>query len=482
MPVSLSGALLLTAMKDRWPIALLLLAYACVAICAILLGERIPVKGGLGWDGEIYYFISKDFLELWRANIFDSYYIQRIVPSLVVKAMHWIAGTEHSYELTGTYFGFLNLACMLGGTVLLLLTLDDVPKRWKWMAALFALVSFGNLKHAYYYPVLTDSTAFLLGSAMLWAHIRGRRAVLFAVTLVGAFTFPSIILMAIPLFVLRSENAATYPIVAMDIRLVLLLLAVVCLLAVVGPAFQGGMRFGTMQPSRLMASAALLCAVLYVFLLWKDLGIISRLKGASSSIDGKGLVLVFLLFAVVAVVGHFTKPSPFHLLYFALHSVAYGLVHPGISLVAHVVYLGPLFLFMVSYWRRVKRFLGQLPLPLFWCVMFCFMLIVRSESRTLIAGWPFIIYTVILALKELPLSRWQQGSVLVIALLLSKVWLPINHGDMSGDFLVFPMQRYFMHIGPWMSTQGYLIHLTAVFISALALWAVMRPLKIPSDT
>jgi hypothetical protein len=120
--------------REHWPIVLLFAAYACHALFAIFFGERIPVKGGLGWDGEIYYFISQDFMALWRGNVFDSYYIQRIVPSLLVKAMHWVSGTEHSYELTGTYFGLLNLASMLGGTLLLLSALREVNTRWKWMA------------------------------------------------------------------------------------------------------------------------------------------------------------------------------------------------------------------------------------------------------------------------------------------------------------------------------------------------------------
>jgi hypothetical protein len=482
MSVRLSVALLLTAMKDRLPIALLLLAYAFVAVCAILLGERIPVKGGLGWDGEIYYFISKDFCELWRANMFDSYYIQRIVPSLAVKGMHWIAGTEHSYELTGTYFGIMNLTCMLGGTVLLLLSLYKVPIRWKWMAAMFALVSFCSLKHAFYYPVLTDSMAFVLGAAMLWAHVRGQRPVLFVTALVGAFTFPSIILMAVPLLVLRNDKEATYPVAMTDRWLLFLLVTVVCALAAFSPALQGGMPFGTMQPNIYVALVALLLILFYILVLWIDLGILSRLKASLGSIDRRGLLLTILILAAVTVAGQLTKPSPFNLLYFALHSVAYGLVHPGVSILAHVVYLGPMFLFLVIYWGRVKHFLGQLPLPLFWCVMFCFMLMVRSESRTLIAGWPFIIYTVVMALKDLPVSRWQQGTMLVIALLLSKAWWPINQGDMSGDFLAFPMQRYYMHIGPWMSHEGYLINLAVVLCGAVAMLAVMRPWRSLSDT
>ena len=63
-------------------------SYACYALWALFFGERIPVRGGLGWDGEIYYFISQDFFQYLKGRGFDGYYIQRIVPSLIVKGMH----------------------------------------------------------------------------------------------------------------------------------------------------------------------------------------------------------------------------------------------------------------------------------------------------------------------------------------------------------------------------------------------------------
>ena len=152
------------ALQANWPLILLFGSYTCYALWALCFGERIPVRGGLGWDGEIYYFISQDFFQYWKGRGLDGYYIQRIVPSLIVKGMHYVMGIEHAYWRTGTYFGLLNLVSMLGGTGFLLFALKSVSQKWKWMAALMALISFGTLKHPYYYPILTDSVAFLLGA------------------------------------------------------------------------------------------------------------------------------------------------------------------------------------------------------------------------------------------------------------------------------------------------------------------------------
>lgn len=463
--------------REHWPIVMLLVAYACHALLNILFGERILVKGGLGWDGEIYYFIAQDFMSLWRSQTFDSYYIQRIVPSLVVKAMHGVAGTEHSYELTGTYFGLLNLVSMLGGAMLLLAALRDVPVRWKWMAAVFALFSFGAMKHPYYYPILTDSFAFLLGAAMLWAYLRKRQVLLALISLVGAFTFPSILMMALPLMVVKETERGQHPSTPMDCLLVVFLLLLITAIALLGPAFNGGMPFGTVQPSRIMVLVALPFALLLVVALWWNVGIVSRIRASLATIDRKGLVLWAVFFLFVAVCKLWTKPSPFTLSYFALHSVAYGVVQPAVWLVAHIIYFGPVFLLMLFFWKKVQRTLVLLPLPLFWCAMFTFMLMWRSESRTLIAGLPFILYIVVLAMKDISVKAWQQVAMLLLALALSKIWFPINEGAMTGDFLQFPMQRYFMHFGPWMSDVGYAINVATVVVAGAAVWAIMRPWK-----
>lgn len=110
-------------------------------------------------------------------------------------------------------------------------------------------------------------------------------------------------------------------------------------------------------------------------------------------------------------------------------------------------------------------------------MMFTFMLTIRSESRTLIAGLPFILYIMVLAMRDVPLKAWQQAAMLGVAEALSKVWFPINEGMMTGDFLQFPMQRYFMHIGPWMSEMGYAINGATVVAVGVAVWAIMRPWK-----
>jgi hypothetical protein len=132
------------------------------------------------------------------------------------------------------------------------------------------------------------------------------------------------------------------------------------------------------------------------------------------------------------------------------------------------------FLLSILYWKKLKQTLLEMPLPLFWTTFLSLTLMMGSESRALIAGLPFIIFVMVMALRQLQLNGWQQVSFLVLAIAFSQVWLPINNGEMSGEFLQFPMQRYFMHFGPWMSNTSYVLNLILVVTAGVAVWAIFR--------
>lgn len=467
-------------MTDRlrpfWPVLVLFAAYAGWGVWSILFGERIPMNNGLGWDGQIYYFISKDFPEFVRARVFDSYYIQRVVPSLIVRAMHWATGTEHSYGLTGDFFGILNLISMLGGTALIVSSLRHVGIRWRWMAAVFSLVTFGAVRHVFYYPILTDAVSFLLGAAMLWAFLREKRTVAVIAALMGAFTVPTLLLLAFPLMVFRNspfpsphQKESRWPVVAM--------LLVLTVLALLGPAFNGRMPFGTFQPSRGMVLLALPFTLCYVgYMLW-DKDLIARLRASVRSMKRGGIMVWTAIAVVVALCALQFRTGSFGAWYFLTHVLASGLLHPALAIVAHVTYLGPVVLMLLLYPKRVVGELNSFPLPLYWTVLTVLMLAIGSESRTLSAGLPFIIHLCVISLRSIELTRGRMVLLAVLSLLLSRFWFPINVAEMDGGFLDFPMQRYFMHIGPWMNTSTYLVQLAVTVVSGGVLWFFFREKK-----
>ena len=180
-----------------------------------------------------------------------------------------------------------------------------------------------------------------------------------------------------------------------------------------------------------------------MFVLWTNIGIISRLKHSFFSISAVDLVTWTVLILFIVIVKYWAKPSLFGLWHVATSTVASALVHPSVSIVAHVTYFGLVFLLLMIYWKKLKQTLLEMPLPLFWTTFFSLTLMMGSESRALIAGLPFIIYLTVMALRQLQLNGWQLVSLLLVAIAFSQVWLPINNGEMTREFLQFPMQRYF---------------------------------------
>lgn len=460
--------------KLRYALIALFVAYAMWGLYAILFGERIPVNGGLGWDGKIYYFISLDFFEYVRGRVLNSYYVHRIVPSLLVKGLHWLTGTEHSYELTGTFFGLLNLVSMVGGGLFLLASLRDVQARWKFMAAIFVLVSYNGLRQPFYYPILTDTFAFLLGSALLWAHLRQRTRMMWAIAALGAFTFPTLLWMALPLLALPHESRLAATETPRPWAYSLFFGSMMLVLALVGPAFSGNMVFGTFQPTMVMASVALPWVLIYVGYLWWGVDLLSRIRQSINDIGLTGILGWAVVFFATIVTAWWAKSAEFGAKDFALNIVASGLVHPAASPMAHVVYLGPLWLLMLLHPREMKIGLMHLPLPIFWCTIFTLMLAVGSESRTLIAGLPFLIHLTVKALQHIELNTYRLAALLTVGLVLSKCWMTINVEPLLGHFLDRPMERYHMHFGPWMNERTYLINLATALICGGLLFMVFR--------
>ena len=106
----------------------------------------------------------------------------------------------------------------------------------------------------------------------------------------------------------------------------------------------------------------------------------------------------------MALVKYWTKPSPFGLWHVATSTVASALVHPGVAIVAHATYFGPVLLLFILYWKRLKQTLLEMPLPLFWSTFLSLTLMMGSESRALIAGLPFIIFVMVMALSKIQLK------------------------------------------------------------------------------
>jgi hypothetical protein len=74
------------------------------------------------------------------------------------------------------------------------------------MGLISFLFSYAIMKLNFYYPVLTDTTAFSLGFLTVWGYINKKNLLVFMCALVGAFTWPTIIYTVPLLQIFRHEE------------------------------------------------------------------------------------------------------------------------------------------------------------------------------------------------------------------------------------------------------------------------------------
>jgi len=145
---------------------------------------------------------------------------------------------------------------------------------------------------------------------------------------------------------------------------------------------------------------------------------------------------------------------------------------PGVFLVTHCAYYGPMFLLAIFLWRPVCRLLHQHGTGLTLAVGAGLLLSLNSQSRFCLNVWVMLVPFVVKAADGLAWGPRQYGVFAGLSLLASKVWLTINTGPFTGNLLEFPDQYLFMSHGPWVSDAMYLAQGAAAMVMAALLYAV----------
>jgi hypothetical protein len=160
-----------------------------------------------------------------------------------------------------------------------------------------------------------------------------------------------------------------------------------------------------------------------------------------------------------------------------------AIARPGVFLVAHVFYLGPLFLLAVLLWGRIcdelRRFGPGPTLSLALGAGFA----LNSETRHSSMFVPLLVPFVVLAVERLRWAKWKYVAFAACSFVVSKAWLPINGGSTSlvadtgtAPPPVYADPRYslfFMNIGPWMSDRAYFLAIATSVVLGIAMYAAL---------
>lgn len=433
-------------------------------------GETLPVREGFGWDGRDYGRIAQDLPRAVLEEGLTSYRLRRLLPSAVVYLGLSALSLPRERPLVRDAFEVLNLLLL----VVTLLGWSGIAREVKltergtWLGFCLLLLNFANLRMPFYYPVMTDTFALAIGTLFLYAFLRSSARAMLALLVLGPFTWPSFLpagalLYALPRDPLAPDRPPRFGLNGLSGALVALLFLVV--LRVPDSEYVDQRWLGL---SLALCAAYLVAVGRGLF----DQAALFDLR-AYRSVSPRRLVAVCAIAVVVQAVVHSLSRGTGLTMDVLRDNLGFcAAAKPGVFLVAHAVYFGPVALLVALNWRAFRRLVHLFGIGFTLYVAFHLALAVQSESRWLIGGLPAFALLGALLGDAAGWPRWVAWSIAAMGLVTSKAWLPLNQGPF-GAVSEFPAQFYFMNHGPWMSypmllLQGALACLCALLLSRIA--------------
>jgi hypothetical protein len=201
-----------------------------------------------------------------------------------------------------------------------------------------------------------------------------------------------------------------------------------------------------------------------------------RLLGA---IDVRGAALaVGTALVVKTIQGSLIGPktTPYDLKHRLMITILTSAGKPGISLLAPLIFWGPVLWLIVFHWRTVCRAIHRMGVGLTIVVMMGFLLAICPEPRGALNIIPVVLLVGIAAIEPWVPGRALCWVLVPGSLFTSKFWYRINvPGEpFTGlfQFQRFPDQRFFMSYGPCIAFWPYLIQLAIAIALGVVLYVV----------
>jgi len=495
-----AGIIMIVRSSSLWsrlyPNHLMTMIVLIVGFVQFLVGERITSNDGLGFDGDGLALIVQNFPTLVFVKGLDTYYLQRTLPLGII---HYTFGVFHiSFTNENIIRGFqiYNLALIVlvahvWGQI------TDIMKfsvQGKWLAFVGLFVNFAILKFYFYYPVLIDQSAFALGALMLYFFLKSKPWGVLIVSILGAFTWPTMLNLGLLLFIFRQPDTAgltDYHPMPVKRELIVFIALFIChfgVLAFVNLLFFEGStaQLDKKDISVVTLPLSIVVSLSSVFFLAKTFFNDNRLfdiKWMLNTLDRKNLSIAAIVLIVVRIaIGYVGVPGGLGDSTVALlnNLLKFSIARPGVFLVSHVVFFGPLVLLALLLWKPFCQLIQQYGpgLTLFFFVSLMFG-IANSESRHLINILPFWVVFTVKVSEKLSWRAFHYWLIFITCFLFSKIWLLINVEPLTGNFTDFPWQYYFMNFGPWMSAQMYVAQGSVILMIGI-LYYFLLPLGRPT--
>jgi hypothetical protein len=341
--------------------------------------------------------------------------------------------------------------------------------RWFGFSAMF--LNFAVARQAFYYAVLPDMTALMIGTAMLYAYLKRSDVLLGGLVALAWFTWVQAACVGVILLVFPrgEESSQAQPIPGLH-----RLTAVVAILLTCG-VIAHGLAGNRGELLRLHPMWLFLPVSIAALAGWLFYGMTPLLEGhpvlsprdlAGRLLSLRPWLVAGLLLILRCVTELLASPRRVHTLELLTVVLGSGAMRPALFVVAHAVFFGPVVLCVIALWRPVVRELTTfgpgLPLAVAAGVLFS----LGSESRWLINFLPLVVPFVARAVESVGWRPAQYVWFAGLCLFFSKLWLPLNLDCPS---------FYFLNQGPWMTLLAWAAQGAVVLATGFGLWRWCRP-------
>lgn len=449
---------------------------AVLGLFSLSWGERVPFHGGLGWDGQIYGAIAQDL----DVRSLDGYYIQRILPSAIVHFSLIVLRQPLDNRHVVLGFSLLNFVLLLLSCILYRCIAGELNlgKSGIWLGFIGIFVNFAYFKFAWYDPVLTDVTATAISLAMLLFYLRRQQLPLMFVAFLGAYTWPTLIYAGVFLLMFPRD-----PIVERETNQPRYLAAGLAAFVFAGVIALYYVKGYGRYPVEVRGTGAAIPLNLVLCTLYIYLASVSLLHGISAqtiltSLTPRHAVAATTLFLAVKIPAFLLADSSKHHVNgigtsagILMHSV----VWPLGFLVSNPVYFGPVFLLFLLFWKPFSKIIRDYGIGLTLVVFMGVFMSINTESRQNIPSYVMAVPFLGLLVEKLALPGWFFWLMGALALASSKVWMCMSLPAYDDtQYLRFPLQKFFMSLGPWMNNRMFVLQGILVVITTVLLYAYLK--------
>lgn len=451
----------------------MLVVFAAVTAAVFAFTETYTANGGVGDDGVFYY----QWIRAYRGDVRDlglnAYNSQRALGILVVRRFLDLAHAESTVPNVLRAFRILNATLVTGAATAWVLAARHfaLSRAGFVLASLFAFATFATLRWLPWIPLLTDAQGFFLGAVALLLYLERRVLALAALTIAGAFMWPSFmmvgaVLLAFPRPPAEDEPpAADEPSRAGD-AVAAAIAALVAWGASTTVEAHTQLRYHLLPPARSLFGLSCILVALVTFFALRPLVrpaviALALRRWDARSMLSRGLAVVALV--AVRQIGRWLvarppvspvmQPQAEDFETFLKQTLFTSVQRPLVYLVAHAAFFGLGALVVVVGWRRIcleaRRFGPGLLAILGVTVFFA----LNSQSRFMLPLAPMVLPLAVFAFGDgdgrLSLRRYVQ--LLALALFASQFWYVIvQHPSLDLETVV-------AHTGPWMPNDALVV-------------------------